>query len=65
MTRWQYQAVKIDSEGWFGGIANTHKINELLNHYGAEGWELVSSFDTNVGSGTTREIVFVLKRPYA
>jgi hypothetical protein len=38
-------------------------FNNKLNELGGQGWELVSVFDTNMGHGTTRDVVAVFKRP--
>ena len=43
------------------GVSAVH-VTDRLNELGAEGWELVSVFDTNNG-GSTLEVVAVLKRP--
>ncbi len=31
MTSWEYKTVKLEAEGWLGGVANTEKITQLLN----------------------------------
>jgi len=50
--------------GWFlGGKLDGKKLNDHLNRLGKEGWELVSTFDTNFTQGGTRDVVAVLKRP--
>ena len=38
-------------------------MNLELNQFGAQGWELVSVFDTNKLQGGTLEVVAILKRP--
>lgn len=47
----------------FGGKLDGNAFTEKLNELGAEGWELVSVFDTNMGHGQTRDVVAVFKRP--
>ncbi len=55
--------MKVNPKGWFiGGILDEKEFTCLLNSLGQEGWELVSTFDTNSGYGQSREIVAVLKR---
>ena len=62
--RFEYITFKIAASGWLaGGDLDGDAFNERLNDLGAEGWELVSVFDTNMGHGRTRDVVAVLKRP--
>lgn len=49
--------------GWFGTDFRVGDLEAGLNGFGAEGWELVSVFDVNLGDGRTAGIVAVLKRP--
>ncbi len=63
MQRWQYKTVKVEAEGWMGGIVNVQELDDVLNDLGAQGWELTSVFDTNMAQGASREIVAVFKRP--
>jgi hypothetical protein len=48
-----------------GGKIDGQKLNNRLNELGAEGWELVSVFDTNMLEGKTRDVIAILKRPAA
>jgi hypothetical protein len=53
-----------EASRWFlGGKLDGERFNNHLNGLGAEGWELVSVFDTNFIQGGTRDVVAVLKRP--
>jgi hypothetical protein len=61
--RWEYQTFKIQPKGLMGGKTDLDDLRNSLNQAGAQGWELVSSFETNLGHGRTREVVFVFKRP--
>lgn len=61
--RWEYKAVSLGTTGFIGGELDEEAFNVLLNRYGGEGWELVSTFDTNKAGGTTRDVVAVFKRP--
>jgi len=64
MQQWEYRTVKVEAKGWFaGGVLDQSKLEAALNDLGRDGWELVSTFDTNMLHGQTREIVSVLKRP--
>ena len=41
---------------------NTAEVTKMLNWYGAQGWELVSSFDTSQYHGRTYSVSFIFKR---
>ena len=60
--RWEYQTLKIDTKGFSGGKFDEHDVDQQLNELGAEGWELIKAFDTNMDVGATRSLVFVFKR---
>jgi hypothetical protein len=65
MKRFEYHVFKIGSKaGWFsaGGEVDTSAIDRHLNELGAEGWELISAFDTNMGHGATRDVIMIFKR---
>lgn len=63
MERWEYKTIKVEAKGMMGGVVDTDGFDALLNGLGAQGWNLVSVFDTNmVVQGATREIVAVFKR---
>jgi hypothetical protein len=64
MERWQYQTIQFDTGGFMGGILNLDTFQGELNALGAEGWELVSCFDTNMNQGQTRHVIAVLKRRF-
>ncbi len=54
----------IEASRWFlGGKIDGQHFNDRLNELGEEGWELVSTLDTNFTNGGTRDVVAVLKRP--
>ena len=57
MTKWAYKRITFDifeiTESAF---------EKALNDAGAEGWELVDSFDRERG-GNSKECVFIFKRP--
>jgi hypothetical protein len=61
--RFEYLTLKIATTGWFaGGDLDGDALNGKLNELGAEGWELVSVFDTNMMHGRTRDVIAILKR---
>jgi hypothetical protein len=62
METWEYKIVKVGTKGAFGGILDVNEFEGQLNQLGAQGWELVASFDTNSMHGASREAVAVFKR---
>ena len=64
---WEYTTIQLDfQQGKFfsvGGLFDAHLFSNELNRLGWDGWELVSTFDTNMGQGATRFVIAVLKRP--
>jgi hypothetical protein len=62
MARWEYRTLQIDQSFWLGKV-DKQKLTNELNKLGAQGWELVTTIETNIGHGTTNEIVLFLKRP--
>ena len=61
--KWQYRTVKLGTKGFFGGILDEQKFEEYMNRLGQEGWELVTTFDTNRSGGITGDVVAIFKRP--
>jgi hypothetical protein len=62
-TTWEYTTFMLAATGLLGGNVDGDVLTAKLNELGAEGWELVSMFDTNRAQGRTRDVVAVLKRP--
>jgi hypothetical protein len=61
---WEYIAQALNVAGVFTmGNVDPKLLNETLNWYGAQGWELVSTFDTAANTGGTRTVVLIFKRP--
>lgn len=65
MQKWEYRTVKMNAKGFLGGVLDTNEFDRLLNQLGQQGWNLVSTFDTNMVEGTSREFVAVFKRELA
>lgn len=61
--RWEYDALKAQATGLFGGKVDTADLVRRMNERGDEGWELVNVFDTNAGYGTTKDVIALFKRP--
>ena len=64
MNAWEYMVIELQAGGWFTteGKVDIDEFSDILNSYGAVGWELASTFDTNSSSGGTRNVIVVLKR---
>ena len=61
--KWEYKTIKLDTTKYFvASVFEEGKLDQIMNQMGAEGWELVTAFDTNVGSGQTKDIVAIFKR---
>lgn len=60
--KWEYKTIKLATTGFVGGKLDEKKLDEYMNQLGEQGWELVSGFST-IGSGNTRDVVVVFKRP--
>jgi hypothetical protein len=65
-SQWEYMTVVVGTGGFLtgGGEIDPQAFTDQLNKLGDEGWELVSVFDTNRGSGQTRVVIAVLKRAH-
>jgi hypothetical protein len=64
--KYEYTVLMVAAKfGFFtmGGVIDGEKLSSELNRLGREGWELVSTFDTNMAQGATRDVVLILKRP--
>ena len=61
--QWEYLTHKYETGGWLGGKVDCGELQNALNRYGAQGWELVSAFDTSLGQGASRDIIMIFKRP--
>lgn len=61
--RWEYRVLHIDVDGWiFGPTLDPQALNEQLNEYGEDGWELVHVVDVSRGQGRTSDLVVLFKR---
>ena len=52
--RWEYKVTQVDLGGiLFGPHIESDELSQILNERGAQGWELVNTFDINVREGRT------------
>ena len=59
---WEYKTLQMTAAGFLGGKIDLQELERQLNALGREGWELVNAFDTNMGSGQTRDVIAIFKR---
>lgn len=62
MDNWEYKALKVEARGFFGGKVDLDELEAELNALGRQGWELTSTFETNMSQGASREVVCLMKR---
>lgn len=63
MKRFEYHIFKLEAGGWFSsGKVDTTIMDQRINEFGAEGWELVSSLATSAVQGETRDVIMIFKR---
>ena len=62
MDQWEYKTIKMDTEGFLGGLLDIEAFETALNELGSQGWELVGAFDTNQSHGASREVIAIFKR---
>ena len=61
--KWEYMTIALKAGGFLGGKVNPDALTARLDEAGAAGSELVSVFATAQGSGQSRDILAVFKRP--
>lgn len=59
--KWEYKTVEFS--GGFWSRLDRKTIDERLNDYGQQGWELVSLVMTAAGFGAPHAMMAALKRP--
>lgn len=63
MDQWEYKSIKFFTKGFFaGGKLDLDEFESDLNVLGAQGWELISCFDTSQHQGSSKEVICVFKR---
>ncbi len=62
MDKWEYKTYYIETSGFSGGKVDMKSLDETLNSYGWDGWELVNILTTHEGAGMTRDVVAIFKR---
>lgn len=63
MGEWEYRTIKFYAKRTFGGgKIDEIELENVLNEFGARGWELVTILPATVGNGELWDFVAVLKR---
>lgn len=57
---WEYKVLTFKL-GWRG--FKYEEIEETLNEWGRDGWEMLNSIAPSFGSGQAMEVAVILKRP--
>ncbi|MDR0194549.1 MAG: DUF4177 domain-containing protein [Myroides sp.] len=61
MKKFEYKAIQLKPTSLWSFNVSDQDVEEVLNKYGQEGWELVSVIDVN-SSGTTTGYLVSFKR---
>lgn len=62
--RWEYKSTRLDFAGFLGSEVHTSTLDQELNRWGAEGWELVNT-NPLTGTRSRMSMLCVFKRPIA
>ncbi|WP_239616803.1 DUF4177 domain-containing protein [Cohnella mopanensis] len=63
MERWEYKTLKFKIGSFWGRVkVDENEFETALNAAGDQGWELVSSLDTNEYQGQSKELIVIMKR---
>ena len=62
MDRFEYKVFAYDTKGFFGGSVEVEQLEEQLNLFGEEGWEMVSWTNSTQSYGASKSIVCIFKR---
>lgn len=60
---WEYKTYVLDADkSFWGGKFDSSSLDNVLNQFGSEGWELVNTVASNKAYGETRAVIFLFKR---
>ena len=63
MKKFEYRILEVKAHGfWGGGQIESEALMQKLNELGKEGWDMASSFSTNMHQGQSRAAILILKR---
>ncbi len=61
-TKFEYKVIELKEKGLFLTNFNLEDLEGELNFQGDQGWELVSSFATDLDNNGRKEVVLIFKR---
>lgn len=61
MRKFEYKVIQLKPSSLWSFNVSVDEVEDVLNKYGQEGWELVSMIDTN-SAGTTTGYLLSFKR---
>ena len=62
MTQFEYKFLEAPTKGFWSGKIDLQELTNTLNTHGRDGWEVVSTTDTNMHQGGTNALIILLKR---
>jgi hypothetical protein len=62
MKQFEYRILNVTAGGFWGQDFDAQALTDKLNELGREGWEIVSTVDTEIYGGSSRGLLFTLKR---
>ena len=60
---WEYKTIKLAATGFWGGNVDADKLNQMMNEFGQQGWELTTAVDVSEIRGNTKDVIVIFKRP--
>jgi hypothetical protein len=60
--KYEYQHIVLNRTGAFTPDLRFDEANQLLNHLGSQGWELVTVYEVTHHHGGIKSAVYVMKR---
>lgn len=61
-TKYEYKVIELKEKGLFVTKFKLEDLENELNFQGDQGWELVSSFATDLDNNGRKEVVLIFKR---
>jgi len=59
---YEYKVIEVKEKGLFFTKFNLEEVENTLNFQGEKGWDLASSFATDLDNNGRKEIVLIFKR---
>lgn len=65
MIKWEYKIAKVNVGRYIESDMKTQQLEDQLNSYGVDGWEVINIFDLNSIDGKSSNVIISMKRPLA